>query len=53
MEYDKDNYDPKFDLIIGTQNMQELGIILDFSTNMILIDKIKLPMCKIKRIEKT
>ncbi len=37
MEYYKDDYYPKFDLIVGTQTMQELGIILDFSTNMIVI----------------
>ena len=49
---DEDNYDPKFDLIIGTQTMQELGIILHFSTNMIVIDEIKLPMRKIKELQK-
>ena len=31
MEYDKANYDPKFDLTIGTNAMKELGIVLDFS----------------------
>ncbi len=48
VEYKKDDYNPEFDLIIGTQTMQELVIILDFSTNMIVIGKIKLPMRKIK-----
>ena len=48
MEYDEDDYDPKLDLILCTQTMQEVGIILDFSTNMILLDKIKIPMHKIK-----
>ena len=33
--------------------MQELGIVLDFSTNMIEIDQIKLPMHKIKELQKT
>ncbi len=46
------NYKPKFDLIIGTLTMQELGIVLDFSTNMIEIDQIKLPMRKIKDLQK-
>ena len=52
MEYDEEDYDPKFDLIIGTQTMQEMGIILDFSTTTIVIDKIKLPMRKIKDLHK-
>ncbi len=52
MEYDEDNYDPKFELIIATQTMQELGIILNFSTNMVVIDEIKPPMRK-KRTAKT
>ena len=30
VEYDPDEYQPKFDLIIGTASMKELGIILDF-----------------------
>ncbi len=52
MEYDVNSYEPKFYLIIGTQTMQELGITLDFSTNMIEIDQIKLPMHKIKELQK-
>ena len=35
MKHDVINRDPKFDLIIGTKNMQELGIVLYISTNMI------------------
>ncbi len=46
MEYNDNDYEPKTDLIIGTRTMQELGIVLDFSTNMIEIDQIKLPMHK-------
>ena len=52
MEYNENNYESKFDLIIGTQTMQELEIVLDFSTNMIEIDQIKLPMHKIKELHK-
>ncbi len=51
MEYDEDDYDPKFDLIVSTQTMQELGIILNFSANMIVIDKTKLLMHKIKELQ--
>ncbi len=35
---------PMFDLILGTQTMDELGIILDFKNKMITIDEIELPM---------
>ena len=52
MEYDPKNYDPKFDLIIGTNTMRELGIVLDFSRDMIMIDKIDLPMRRIDEIQK-
>ena len=52
MEYNEDDYNPKFDLIISTQTMQELGIILNFTTNMIKLVKIKLPMRKIKELQK-
>ena len=50
--YDKKNYDPKFDLIIGTDIMNELGIVLDFSREMIVIDKMDLPMRRIEEIQK-
>lgn len=33
-----------YDLILGCQTMKELGIILDFRTREITIDKIILPM---------
>ena len=52
MDYDTANYDPKFDLIIGTNTMKELGIVLDFSREMIMIDKIDLPMRKVEEIQK-
>ncbi len=35
---------PVFDLIIGIQTLDELGIILDFKHKMITIDAIELPM---------
>ena len=37
-----------FDLILGTQTMDELGIILDFKNRMITIDEIELPMQSLK-----
>ncbi len=39
-----------FDLILGTQTMDELGIILDFKKKMITIDEIELPMQSINNI---
>ena len=33
VEYDPDEYQPKFDLIIGTATMKELGIVLDFKSS--------------------
>ena len=35
---------PVFDLILGCNTMKELGIVLDFWTNEIIIDEIILPM---------
>ena len=52
MECNKNDYKAKFNLIIGTKTMQEFDIVLDFSTNMIEIDQIRLQMCKIKRFAK-
>ena len=53
MEFDPKDYDPKFDLIIGTKTMKELGIVLDFGRNMIMIDQIDLPMRSLKELQKT
>ena len=54
VEYDKkSSWKPVFDLIIGTNTMNELGIILDFSEKMITIDSIKLPMRSIKNLPKS
>ena len=44
VEYDETLGKPAFDLIIGTKTMNELGIILDFNTKVIIIDSIKSPM---------
>ena len=52
VEFDSDEYTPQFDLILGTQTMQELGIILDFKQKFITIDEICLPMRKLKELKK-
>ena len=44
VEYEETLDKPAFDLIVGTKTMNDLGIILDFSANFIIIDSIKLPM---------
>ena len=41
---------PVFDLILGTQTMDELGIVLDFKHKMITIDEIVLPMTAINQM---
>jgi hypothetical protein len=38
---------PLFDLILGTNTMDELGIILNFKQKMLTIDEIELPMTSI------
>ena len=52
MEFNPEDYDPKFDLIIGTKTMKELGIVLDFGRNMIMIDQIYLPTRSLKELQK-
>ena len=52
MEFDPDDYEPKFDLIIGTKSMKELGIVLDFGREMIMIDQIDLPMRSLTDLQK-
>ena len=39
-----------FDLILGTDTMEELGIILNFKQQEITIDEISLPMCDITNL---
>ena len=51
MEYDPEEYQPKFDLIIGTATVKELGIVLDIKEQWITIDKIKLPMRNLKDLQ--
>ena len=52
MEFNPEDYDRKFDLIISETNMKELGIVLDFGWNMIMIDQIDLPMRSLKELQK-
>ena len=51
LEYDPDDYDPKFDLILGTETMEKLGMILKFKQKSIEIDEIDLPMRNIMDIQ--
>ena len=53
MNKTKNPQENQFDLIIGTNTMNELGIILDFSEKMITIDSIKLPMRSIENLPKS
>ena len=50
VEYEETLDKPAFDLIIGTKTMNDLGVILDFSANLITIDSIKLPMQSINKL---
>ena len=43
-EYDQTLGKPVFDLIIGCNSMEKLGIVMDFKTKSITIDEIILPM---------
>ena len=54
VEYDGDKLKrPVFDLILGTQTMDELGIILNFKEQEITIDEIALPMRDITNLPLT
>ena len=55
VEYDRDKKlkRPLFDLIIGVQTMDELGIILNFKQQEITIDEIVLPMRDITNLPLT
>ena len=50
LEYDRLKR-PAFDLIIGVRTMKELGIVLNFETSNIVIDKISLPMRDIFKLQ--
>jgi hypothetical protein len=43
VEYEADNK-PMFDLILGAETLEKLGIVLDFRTTEMTIDEITLPM---------
>jgi len=54
VEYDGDKLkQPVFDLILGTDTMDELGIILNFKQQEITIDEIALPMRDITNLPLT
>ena len=42
--YDSEDPAPIFELIIGIETMGHLGIVLDFKTKMVTLDKQTLPM---------
>ena len=50
VEYEETLDKPAFDLIIGTKTMNDLGIILDFSANLITVDSIILQMWSINKL---
>ena len=49
-EYDQKMSKPVFDLIIGCNSMEKLGIVLDFKARSITIDEIILPMRSIANL---
>ena len=49
-EYDWKMGKPVFDLIIGCNSMEKLGIVLDFKAKAITIDEIILPMRNINSL---
>ena len=49
-EYDRKVSKPVFDLIIGCNSMEKLGIVLDFKAKTITIDEIILPMRNIESL---
>ena len=50
VEYEETSDKPAFDITIGTKTMNDIGIILDFSANLMTIDSIKLPMQSINKL---
>ena len=49
-EYDQNMVKPVFDLIIGCNSMEKLGIVMDFKAKTITIDEIILPMRNIESL---
>ena len=43
--------EPGFDLILGCNSMNELGIVLDFRTKEITLDEISLPMRNFNKLK--
>jgi hypothetical protein len=52
-EYDKKMGKSAFDLILGCNSMERLGIVMDFKTKMITINEIILPMRNIESLTKS
>jgi hypothetical protein len=52
VEYEK-NSKPQYDLILGTETMEEFGIVLDFKAKTITIDEVILPMGNINLLQGT
>jgi hypothetical protein len=52
VEYNKDSK-PQYDLILGTENMKEFGIILNFKDKMVTNDEIILSMRNINNLQGT
>jgi hypothetical protein len=52
-EYDQSMGKPVFDLIIGCNSMEKLGIVMDFKARSITIDEIILPMRNIANLIST
>ncbi len=50
VEYSKESK-PQYDLILGNETMEELGIVLDFKNKTITIDEITLPMRNINLLQ--
>ncbi len=50
LECDKKMGKPVFDLIIGCNSMERLGIVMNFQNKMITIDEIMLPMRNIANL---
>jgi hypothetical protein len=51
VEYSPGDQAPMYDLIIGKQTMQDLGVKLDFQEKTITIDEILLPMRNIVNLQ--
>jgi hypothetical protein len=50
-EYDKKMGKPAFDLILGCNSMERLGVVMDFKNKTITIDEIILPMRNMSKVK--